>query len=33
MATSNGAFGELKGKLGNLVSYNLKGKNSNPAHR
>jgi hypothetical protein len=26
MATSNGAFGEFKGKLGNLVSYNLKGK-------
>jgi hypothetical protein len=26
MATSNGAFGEFKGKLGNLVSYQLKGK-------
>lgn len=26
MATSNGAFGQFKGKLGNLVSYNLKGK-------
>jgi hypothetical protein len=27
MASSNGLFGELTGKIGNLVSYNLKGKN------
>jgi hypothetical protein len=27
MAISNGRFGELSGKIGNLVSYNLKGKN------
>lgn len=27
MASSNGLFGELSGKIGNLVSYNLKGKN------
>lgn len=27
MANSNGRFGELSGKIGNLVSYNLKGKN------
>ncbi len=26
MATSNGAFGEFKGKLGNLVSYMPSGK-------
>lgn len=31
MASSNGLFGELSGKIGNLVSYNLKGKNGSPS--